>query len=74
MNVVKKNMPGILACLVIALPAWFFGDCFSNHRRSGIWHPLRDTHRALLAAKKKQSSAAFYIKENSSIFDYPAGI
>ena len=28
MNVVKKNMPGILACLVIALPAWFLGIAF----------------------------------------------
>ncbi len=28
MNVVKKNAPGILACLVIALPAWFLGIVF----------------------------------------------
>ena len=28
MNVMKKNAPGILACLIIAIPAWLMGTAF----------------------------------------------
>ncbi len=67
MNLLKKNVPGLLLCLVIAVPSWFTRSGASCYRRPGIRNPDRyDTDTYSYQEGNICGRYQLYFKENSS--------
>ena len=68
MNFITKSWKGILLCLVIAVPCWFLGQTFPDHRRTGIRYPCRNDHHFIIKRQIHVSGRYYFcVKEGSSV-------